>query len=499
MSGYIKKVFSVLFCILFALPFLFLYGNALQSQGQCGDNAEFEFDSSTGTLIISGDGAMTSGFSGNNSIKQVYIERGITEICENAFFGCSELSYVQISKTVKMIDDFAFKDCVSLKEISLPNNITRLGAYLFCGCSSLEKIKIPDNVTEIQSGSFDSCTSLKSIIIPKSVVSISPRVFSGCDNLETVYYNGTQDEMNMIKKRDNCFNNAAVNYFTPDVAVSSFYSDGIFTVSLILRKGIINAADIKFIPEGDVKPYRIYVNKHFSSGTNIASGTASMAAYLSLPCESEIASASFYSDSCEGCKITVQFLSCTATVDGFDIDVTPSLDKNVISGSHSFGGYSVSKFPDENNPGICKKICSGCNAESDINLPFAFNKCTAKENLLFVSDCGITCEYFNSKNIIQGEYDIKLNPVKNNICSTGCGVTVSYPDITEINYVVCVRGDTDGDGFIDACDSIFADCIYNGLLNDNLLCKAAVTASDINGDGKTDTEDITTLFYNGLF
>ena len=103
-------------------------------------------------------------------------------------------------KPVTSIGEYAFVYCNSLTEVTIPEGVTSIGEWAFEGCSNLTKAIIPEGVTSIGKGAFLSCRSLTEVTIPKSVTSIGELAFYGCEALATVYYGGTQEDWDALKK-----------------------------------------------------------------------------------------------------------------------------------------------------------------------------------------------------------------------------------------------------------------------------------------------------------
>ena len=106
--------------------------------GTCGENLTWTFVESTGTLTISGSGAMDDNFNYNsaplNNILVVVIEDGVTSIGDNAFCGCSSLTSVTIPNSVTSIGSKAFLLCSSLTSVTIPNSVTSIGEHAFHLC-----------------------------------------------------------------------------------------------------------------------------------------------------------------------------------------------------------------------------------------------------------------------------------------------------------------------------------------------------------------------------
>ncbi|MBR3446424.1 MAG: leucine-rich repeat protein, partial [Oscillospiraceae bacterium] len=216
-------------------------------EGICGENASWTLDGS-GRLTISGTGAIEvlsypdSNWDGYaNSIREVVIEQGITEIGGCSFLSCPELLSVSIPDGVTIIGNGAFVGCKKLTaltipasvttlqrsfayetgiqsitvdpenpvycsadgvvfskdmttlvcvpdgyaaaEYTIPNSVTEIGIDAFYSCLRLNTVIIPDSVKKIGDSAFQECKSLNTVSIPDSVTSIGEYAFSGCDAL----------------------------------------------------------------------------------------------------------------------------------------------------------------------------------------------------------------------------------------------------------------------------------------------------------------------------
>ena len=161
--------------------------------GSCGSNVTYTYVESTGTLTISGTGAMTNYNSFNrpwynyrSSIKKVVINNGVTSIGGEAFSDCEGLTSVTIPNSVTSIGKSAFNGCTGLTSITIPNSVTSIGSSAFSNCTGLTNITIPNSVTSIGEYAFQQCTGLTSVTIPNSVTSIGTGAFSGCEGLTSI-------------------------------------------------------------------------------------------------------------------------------------------------------------------------------------------------------------------------------------------------------------------------------------------------------------------------
>ena len=134
--------------------------------GSCGEGVSWSFDPETGTLTVSGTGAMedhTAAEPGwaryRGLITAVVIEDGVTNVGAGAF-----------------------RDCAALTEVSLPGSVTAIGKYAFSGCAALAGIELSDGVATIGASAFRDCSSLAVVTIPASVTGIGSNAFADCSS-----------------------------------------------------------------------------------------------------------------------------------------------------------------------------------------------------------------------------------------------------------------------------------------------------------------------------
>lgn len=164
--------------------------------GQCGENASFVYDSTTGEMVITGTGSVGYGswYGGyvfkediRNQVKSVVISEGITKIEVGTFRECTKLEYVKIPASVSDIGGYAFIECNSLKEIEVPEGVQNIGEQTFFKCTSLETVKLPDSMTSIGQYAFYNCKNLKVLNLPDSISNMGQCAFKGCESLTEIH------------------------------------------------------------------------------------------------------------------------------------------------------------------------------------------------------------------------------------------------------------------------------------------------------------------------
>ncbi len=137
--------------------------------GSCGENINWSFDESSGTLTISGEGEMNNyAYDGMqeyydvlHNANRVVIKEGITSIGEGAFQYCP-MREISFPSTLKSIGGFAFAKADQLQKIEYNGcSIESIGERAFYGCWSLENFYVFNPQCLIGEGVFNEAYSGK--------------------------------------------------------------------------------------------------------------------------------------------------------------------------------------------------------------------------------------------------------------------------------------------------------------------------------------------------
>lgn len=180
-----KHITRLLFAALLLLA-LCIGASAAGTSGKCGPSAYWSFDSSTGTLTISGSGAMEDYEYGNefpwmdyrDSIQTIVIGDQITQIGRNAF-PWTACSTIQFGKSVRSIGERAFLECRNLNgDLTLPDSVQIVGNNAFSECTGLTgTLTLGSSLQTIGAGAFYDCSFSGNLVIPDSVTSIGRYAF----------------------------------------------------------------------------------------------------------------------------------------------------------------------------------------------------------------------------------------------------------------------------------------------------------------------------------
>lgn len=126
--------------------------NANVQSGTYGTNITWTLENET--LTISGTGKLTKidgidfPWTGNDEIKKLNINKGITDIGNQVFYNLSNLQDVNFPDGLKSIGDWAFTNC-DIRRLRIPDSVESIGEDAFGGNSYLKKLVLPSNLKEI--------------------------------------------------------------------------------------------------------------------------------------------------------------------------------------------------------------------------------------------------------------------------------------------------------------------------------------------------------------
>ena len=201
-----KRLLSMILAVSMMLTFLpvgAVTAFAEDSEWNCGVNTSnivtAHFDSASGTLTFSGEGAMenyqTMHFVApwkeiSNQIKKIVIENGVTSIGSNAFYQCSDMQAtldLSDAKALTSIGNNAFYGCKKLTgSLEIPDSVTEIGAEAFLDCNNLSgNFELPEGLQSVGNDAFYNCYNLTGgLKLPDTVTSIGTGAFYNCANLD---------------------------------------------------------------------------------------------------------------------------------------------------------------------------------------------------------------------------------------------------------------------------------------------------------------------------
>lgn len=133
-------------------------------------------------IITSGQNIPERAFYNCSQLTKVVLPKSITNIGNNAFYGCTSLSYLEWNAS----------ECISAGSKTYP---------IFANCSNLSTIVFSNDVTTIPAYAFYGCNAISSLKIPKNVINIGTDAFAGCANLANIE---VESQNNMYAAIDNC-------------------------------------------------------------------------------------------------------------------------------------------------------------------------------------------------------------------------------------------------------------------------------------------------------
>lgn len=281
-----KRLVSLLLAFSMMLTFLpvgAVTAFAEDPEWSCGANASnivtAHFNSASGTLTFSGEGAMenyqTMHFVApwkeiSNQIKKIVIENGVTSIGSNAFYQCSDMQAtldLSDAKALTSIGNNAFYGCKKLTgSLEIPDSVTEIGAEAFLDCNNLSgNLKLPDGLQSVGIDAFYNCYNLTGgLKLPDTVTSIGTGAFYNCAKLDgyLVLSSG------LTKIPQNAFNNC-VNLKVED--------------KLVIPSSVTVIEDAAFARCSSLTGDLEIPDTVTSIGNNAFYGCSSLNGYLTLP------------------------------------------------------------------------------------------------------------------------------------------------------------------------------------------------------------------------
>lgn len=123
-----------------------------------------------------------------------------------AFYSKDKITRVEFSSAVTHIGEGAFMWCTTLTSVDMGNlhQVSEIGDEAFYGCANLEVVEIPNCVVTISFKAFDKCIELKKLMLGEGVRSIGAYAFSECLQLDDVIYYGTSWKDITIAEGNDC-------------------------------------------------------------------------------------------------------------------------------------------------------------------------------------------------------------------------------------------------------------------------------------------------------
>ena len=224
--------------LLFLLALLPMMANADDS-GSCGENVFYTFEEASGTLTISGTGAMYN-YSHDPSSSQ----------CSPWYTYRSKIETVSIEPGVTTIGTSAFYHSINIKTVIIPNSIQKIYNYAFSNCSTLESLDLPPFLSFIAQEAFSNCTTLSSVSIQR-VEMIYLDAFKNCNNIQYVNINSIKDWCNIFfqGKNANPLYFAGHLYLNGEEVKELIIPDGISSVNNCTFYNCVGLTSVS-IPEG---------------------------------------------------------------------------------------------------------------------------------------------------------------------------------------------------------------------------------------------------------
>lgn len=499
-----------------------LSDNIIITSGTCGDNLFWTFDEETGTLTISGSGAMEDYYSNSylletpwNGIKhlitKVVLSDGVTSIGANAFDWCKRLKSIVIPSSVTTIERYAFHCCTSLTDIVIPDSVTSIGEAAFNDCTGLKSIVLSKGITEISGWMFQKCNNLSNITIPNSVKKINNHVFNGCTNLKTVILPEGLEEIGVAAFERSGVANITIPNSVTSIGANAFYA--CHNLANITIPCNVNSIGEKPFTECSglngiwVDERNTYYSSDSSGVLYNNSGTSLIAAPAKIQGEYSISKT--VEQICDGAFYDCRYLTgisipeTTSYIGAFAFYNCEMLSEVTVPGSAKIEAYAFNNCVNLTRVTLLDGIChiglgafANCEKLSSITFPqsidwLGFTSFSNCSNLARIKFEGSVPGRLLAGNLFENVTATAYYPADNETWTED--VMLDYGGkITWVPYSQEEKsGDVSGDGKVNAID---AAQIYAVVNNKKTLTDAEFKAADVDGDGKVLAKDAAMVY-----
>ncbi len=143
----------------------------------------------------------------NSTFKEFTFNSKVTEILDEAFYGCSKLTAINIPSSVNYIGQRVFIKCPSLEKIDVNaenKNYASLDGVLYnkditeiitCPEGKLFAYTMPQTVNTFERSAFYGCKLLTSVVLSDALISIPESAFYDCTNITSVTFGNSITEI----------------------------------------------------------------------------------------------------------------------------------------------------------------------------------------------------------------------------------------------------------------------------------------------------------------
>ena len=213
-------------------------------------------------------------FKQNKTLTSVTIGNSVTNIGEDAFYGCSSLTSIEIPNSVTNIGENAFYGCSSLTSIEIPNSVTRIGDGAFSFCTGLKKIEF--KCAKI--GTWFNGLSIEEVEIDYRVTSIAGGAFKNCSSLTNIHLLGETPpsvESNTFAESQY----ATLTIYVPQGSLSTYQSSDVWKNFWDIREESTTET-----PEEEVKKCATPVITYNDNGLDITTETDGAEIHTTIEC-----------------------------------------------------------------------------------------------------------------------------------------------------------------------------------------------------------------------